>query len=58
MKKKRESKSDKVGGFVFVGALIIGTGFGLLYGNVSAGTLIGLGVGFVLLGIIKAFMKK
>lgn len=58
MKKKNKSRSDNVGGLFFVGALIMGTGIGLLYGNVSAGTLIGLGVGFLLFGIIKAFMKK
>ena len=41
-KKESKSKSDTVGGLVFVGPLMIG---------------IGLGVGFLLIGLVKAIMK-
>jgi hypothetical protein len=57
-KKKKESRSDSSGGLVFVGALMIGIGLGIFYGNAAVGTLVGLGVGFVLFGLIKAFMKE
>ncbi len=57
-RKKRKSKSDNVGGLVFVGALMIGIGLGIFYGNPAVGTLVGLGVGFILFGLVKAFMKK
>lgn len=56
-KKKSKSKADTAGGLVFVGALMIGIGLGIFYGNAAVGTLIGLGVGFILFGLVKAFMK-
>jgi len=52
-----KKKSDTAGGLVFVGALILGIGLGMFYGNTAVGTLIGLGVGFILFGLIKVFMK-
>ena len=53
---KKKSKSDVVGGLIFVGALMIGIGFGISFGNAGAGTMLGLGVGFILFGLIKAYM--
>jgi hypothetical protein len=57
-KKKIKLKSDTAGGLVFVGALMIGIGLGIFYGNTAVGTMIGLGVGFILFGLVKVFMKK
>ena len=57
MKNKKKSKSDTVGGLVFVGPLMIGIGLGIFYENAAVGTMIGLGVGFILFGLVKAFMK-
>ena len=57
-KKKSKSKSDTAGGFVFVGALMIGIGLGIFYGNPAVGALVGLGVGFILFGLVKVFMKE
>ena len=56
-KKKRKSKSDNVGGLVFVGPLMIGIGLGIYYENTAVGALVGLGVGFILFGLVKAIMK-
>lgn len=56
-KKYRKSKSDNVGGLVFVGPLMIGIGLGIYYNQTAVGTMVGLGVGFILLGLVKAFMK-
>lgn len=56
-KKKEESKSDSAGGLVFVGSLMLGIGLGLLYGRPDVGTMVGLGVGFILFGLIKVLMK-
>ena len=52
-----KKKSDTAGGLVFVGSLMVGIGLGIFYNQTAVGTLIGLGVGFVLFGLIKAFMK-
>lgn len=56
-RKKEESKADSAGGLVFVGSLMIGIGLGIFNGNTAVGTLIGLGVGFILFGLIKGFVK-
>jgi hypothetical protein len=54
---KKESKSDTAGGLVFVGALMVGIGLGIFYNNTAVGTLVGLGVGFILFGLVKASMR-
>ncbi len=41
---------------MFVGAVMIGIGAGLFAGSVAVGTLIGLGVGFILFGLTKALV--
>ncbi len=56
-KKKDKSKADTVGGLVFVGPLMIGIGLGIFYGITAVGVLVGLGVGFIFFGLVKAFMK-
>lgn len=56
-KNKEKSKSDTVGGLVFVGPLMIGIGFGIYFNQTAVGVLVGLGVGFILFGLIKALMK-
>ena len=56
-KKENKSKSDTVGGLVFVGPLMIGIGLGIYYNITAVGVLVGLGVGFLLFGLVKATMK-
>ena len=56
--KTDKSKSDIAGGLVFVGALMIGIGLGIYYMQTAVGILVGLGTGFILYGIIKAFSKN
>ena len=56
-KKEEKSKSDTVGGLVFVGPLMIGLGLGIYYNQTAVGVLVGLGVGFIFFGLVKAFMK-
>jgi hypothetical protein len=56
-KSDEKSRSDTVGGLVFVGPLMIGIGIGIYYNITAVGVLVGLGVGFILFGLVKAFMK-
>jgi len=51
-KKKSESRAYTAGGLVFVGPLMIGLGLGIYYNITAVGLLVGLGVGFVLFGIV------
>ena len=57
-KNKSKSKSDTVGGFVFVGPLMIGIGLGIYFNQTAVGLLVGLGFGFILFGLVKALMKE
>ena len=56
-KNQNKSKSDIAGGLVFVGPLMIGIGLGIYYNQTAVGVLVGLGIGFILFGLVKAFMK-
>ena len=38
---------------LFVGCLLLGLGLGLLLDEVAAGTLIGLGIGFIVAGVLN-----
>ena len=58
VRKKDDSKSDTAGGLVFVGPLLIGIGLGIYYNITAVGVLVGLGVGFILFGLVKALMKE
>lgn len=45
--KRSEEHAGPVGVFCIPGGLFLGIGLGLMYGNPAAGTLIGLGAGFI-----------
>jgi hypothetical protein len=57
MDTKEKSKSDTVGGLFFAGPLMIGLGLGIYYYQPAVGVLVGLGVGFIAYGLVKALMK-
>jgi len=42
-----------VGGLVFVGLMFLGAGVGLLVGRTGAGALIGMGLGFVAMALLR-----
>jgi F0F1-type ATP synthase assembly protein I len=45
------------GEFAFLGALMVGVGVGMLLGHTGAGAVIGLGVGFILWGLMAGFAR-
>lgn len=47
------SKKANIGGIVFVGCLFLGIGVGMLVDQVGAGTIIGLGIGFIAMAVIN-----
>ena len=55
--KEGKKNSDTVGGLVFVGPLMIGLGLGIYFNQTAVGALVGLGVGFLFFGLVKALMK-
>ena len=56
MDKKKDGIS--IGSMVFVGCMFIGGGIGKLMGEIAAGWQIGMGAGFLALGIIWAYNRN
>lgn len=54
MEEKTQDSSSVIG-LVFVGCLLVGIGLGILYHQVAVGVLVGLGVGFISMGLLKVF---
>ena len=50
---KQGPKRTGISGLVFVGCLLIGLAIGFLVGNVAAGVIGGLGVGFIAMAIAR-----
>jgi hypothetical protein len=50
---KQKPDRKGVSGLVFVGFLMLGLAIGFLIGNVAAGVLGGLGVGFIAMAIVR-----
>lgn len=50
---KQGPKRSGISGLVFVGCLMIGLAIGFLVGNVAAGVIGGLGVGFIAMAVAR-----
>jgi len=48
-----DKNMNKVGGLLFVGCLFLGIGIGMYLGDVKIGTMIGLGVGFLVMAATR-----
>jgi len=57
MAKKKTEKEEKGGLFIPAG-LFLGFAYGFLTGNVAAGLFGGLGLGFLLFGLVSVFKKN
>ena len=59
MSNNNQERSRKgTSGLVFVGCLILGLALGILAGNVAIGFLVGLGVGFIGMAIVRALVGE
>lgn len=54
----KSKKSYEVSGILFVGCLFLGIGIGMATDNTGAGTIIGLGGGFILSAIVRFVTGK
>jgi len=50
---KKDTYAYKYSGMLFVGCVVLGLGIGMLCGRTGAGVLIGVGVGFIGMGISR-----
>ncbi|MDO9575473.1 MAG: hypothetical protein Q7J55_02985 [bacterium] len=55
MKKKKHTHAYGYSGMLFAGCVVLGLGIGMLCGRTGAGVLIGVGVGFIGMGISRMF---
>ena len=55
---KKDSFYTYIGSMVFVGCMFIGGGIGTLMDITAAGWQIGMGLGFIALGIIWAYYRN
>ena len=53
MKGKKHIRVYEYSGMLFVGCVVLGLGIGMLCGRTGAGVLIGVGVGFIGMGISR-----
>lgn len=53
----KESKGNEIGGIAFIGSIFVGVGLGILYNHPAIGTLLGIGVGFILMALIRAMVE-
>lgn len=56
---EQEKKSgSSIAGVVFIGCMFIGAGIGMLYDATAIGGAIGMGVGFIAMGVIWAYYRN
>jgi hypothetical protein len=53
MAKNNKRDEYESGGVAFVGCILIGVGIGLFYSQIAVGTLIGTGIGFVAMALLR-----
>lgn len=54
---KKSDIVNQIGGLLFVGATIVGTGLGLLFDQAGTGSVIGVGAGFILMAAARISLK-
>jgi hypothetical protein len=50
--------SESEEGLIFVGLMFLGMGVGVLFGRADVGTLIGLGLGFIGMALLRIYKKS
>lgn len=58
MEKDKKNMGATIGGILMVGCLMIGMGLGMYFHEIPTGMFVGLGVGFVAMGITWALLHK
>lgn len=53
-----KERGYEVGGVAFLGCCLVGFGWGLLYHLILPGLILGAGMGFILMAIIRAILDK
>jgi hypothetical protein len=51
------TKGYEAGGIAFVGCIIVGVGLGFLFDEVAAGSILGVGAGFIMMALLRAIVR-
>ena len=54
----RKPRGHEIGGIAFVGCIVVGLALGLLLDYVAVGVLFGVGIGFIVMAILRALVKR
>lgn len=57
-RKNKAKMGTSIGGVLFVGCMFIGAGIGMMYDAIPIGSAIGMGIGFIAMGIIWSYYTK
>ena len=52
-----KKNGSNIGGIVFVGCMFIGGGIGMLFHKANVGGALGMGVGFIAMGVVWAYYR-
>ena len=55
---RKESNGYGSGGIAFVGCILVGVALGMLYGQTAVGSVLGVGVGFIVMALIRASLGR
>ena len=55
---QKMKNSSAIGGVVFVGCMFIGLGLGMFYHHLVVGLMLGMGIGFVAMGVVWAIFRQ
>ena len=58
MASSKERSANSLGGSLFVGCIILGTGIGFATNNVPAGSSLGVGVGFIVMAFARYYASR
>lgn len=53
----KSNNNTDVSGVIFAGCVVLGIGIGVLVNQAGAGTLIGVGVGFIAMAVVRSKNK-
>lgn len=54
----KEKSGSSIGGVLFVGFMFVGAGIGMIFDQVAIGGAIGMGLGFIVMGLVWAVYKN
>jgi hypothetical protein len=55
--KNKNKSSSSIGTVIFAGCMFVGAGIGMIYNATAIGGAIGMGIGFIAMGLVWAYYR-